>query len=697
MGRLPLFEPAPDVPALLSLESDGRATLRFPPTGVALRGLTVRVRADDVWYAFAAPTLEQRGDERVLVYQSAAAAFPARVELGVRLPGQGGRPTGDPVRLEARLVATTRDVVVSAFELTVPVGGVELPLRERALPEPLDALVFWQHGYQSWSFTGPVRLAAPFASPLDAGDTALRGGLGDPVHEKKGIGWWYGLLAAKSDAPVLLVGAGTANKRRTAIAPALPNAGQPGLTVRIGTTAERQTVAAGATLALEPLLLVAQAEPNAAFDAYVAALRATLSPLVGEGTTAPEVDDVTGWWSWNIFFEQVTETQVLDHARYLHANLASQGFGLVVLDDGYEQRWGDWEQTDPLRFPSGLDGLATQVRAEGLAIGLWLAPFLVDEQSELFKTHPEWFVRDADGQALRHTQLGVRGTTVVLDPTHPGAAAHLRQLFARLAGYGYGLFKLDFLYAGALPGIRHEDVTGLEALHRGLQLVREGAPKAHVNLCGMPILPAIGRGHSLRVGADVAFGVAPVGFGQVAHEARNVFQRAHLAPLIRVDPDQALLREPHTLDEARVAATVAALTGFYTSGDDLTVLPAERRALLETGRQLAGEVGTLTPLSLLADPSDVIYVSPLGDPGLWSNAPRTQPPSRVLGTAGPTRLLALFNWSAKARRETVDLDVLFGGAPGAQERFTGQTYLGPSFGFELAPHAVALLEVLSRK
>lgn len=691
--------PPPEVPVLLSLESDGRASLGFPPSGVALRGLTVRVKAGGVWHAFAKPVLELRGDESVLVYSSRhAAILPASVELTVLLPGRGGRPISDLVRLEPRIIAGARGLGVDAFELSLPAGGVELPLRERAQPEPLDELVFWQHGYQSWSFTGPVRLVAPFASPLDQGDEALRGGLGDPVHEKRGVGWWYGALAAKAGAPVLLIGAGAATKRRTAIVPSLPTRGQPGLIVRVGTTDETQTVAAGATLVFEPLLLGAHRESSAAFEHYIEALRATLSPLVGAGTTAPEVDDVTGWWSWNIFFEQVTETQVLDHARYLHANLAQRGFGLVVLDDGYEQRWGDWEDTDPVRFPSGLDGLAEKVRVEGLAIGLWLAPFLVDEESDLFKTHPEWFVQGDDGQALRHTQLGVRGTTVVLDPTHPGAAAHLDQLFARLAGYGYGLFKLDFLYAGALPGKRHEaGVTGIEALHRGLELVRQGAPKAHINLCGMPILPAVGRGHSLRVGADVAFGVAPVGFGQVAHEARNVFQRAHLAPLFRIDPDQALVREPHTLDEARVAATIVALTGFYTSGDDLTKLPAERRAVLETGHEIGVEVGTLRPLDPLGDASDVIYVSPLGDPGLWSNNPRTVPPSRVLSVGGQTRFLALFNWSTKARRETVDLDRLFPGAPSVQERWSGKAYLGPSFELELAPHSVALLEVLSRK
>jgi hypothetical protein len=56
-----------------------------------------------------------------------------------------------------------------------------------------------------------------------------------------------------------------------------------------------------------------------------------------------------------------------------------------------------------------------------------------------------------------------------LDITHPGAAAYLHQVHSRFRELGIDYFKLDFLYAGALDGRRHQDVPPVEAYRRGLR------------------------------------------------------------------------------------------------------------------------------------------------------------------------------------------------------------------------------------
>ncbi len=44
-----------------------------------------------------------------------------------------------------------------------------------------------------------------------------------------------------------------------------------------------------------------------------------------------------------------------------------------------------------------------------------------------------------------------------LDPSHPEFAAHLERLFKKLVeDFGYHYLKLDFLYAAAAEGIRHD-------------------------------------------------------------------------------------------------------------------------------------------------------------------------------------------------------------------------------------------------
>jgi len=562
-------------------------------------------------------------------------------------------------------------------------------------------VLFLNNGYQSWSFTGVLRLAAPFLSPA-AGDEAVafKAGDGDPTYEKAGVGWWFGLLAPDKNGPCLVAGAASARHRRTVVLPSLPAPGKAGLTVRTGTSGEETTVAAGKTATLDDMVLAAARRPDDALSAYTAEVARQTGAAA---LRAAKVTDPTGWWSWNIFFHKVTEKQVLDHADILAKQLESKGFGLIELDDGYEKLWGDWEAVDTTRFPSGLDGLAKKVRAKGLDIGLWMAPFLVDERSRLVKDHPEWFVKKADGSGpLTHKQLGVSGTMRVIDPTHPGAAKHLQDLFGRLVKAGYTLFKLDFLYAGALAGSRHDAaVTGIEALGRGLELIRKAAPEpVHINLCGMPLLPAVGRGHSLRFGSDIVFTQLDPGFVLVAHEARNVMMRGFLDTLIRNDPDQALVRSPLSADEARAAATLTAMTGFHSSGDDLTKLPKDRLAMVTHPDLLAiARLGrSARAADMLQAVSDKVIQSPVLDTGLMLNDPRTVPPSRFLLKKSETEAyLALFNWQSSAQQISVDLKALGYTDARVKQLWSGKDLQPTSniLSVSLEIHAVALLKIQS--
>ena len=680
----------PEDPAATVSLDGGTLSLELAHTPrVVLAGVTFRAKIKDRWIGpadFGAPGLSRSGQQYTVTYPAGPSGGPQQLVMLVRMPSQ----SGDAVSVRVSLSApSTASFQLSAFELVVPPGGVKLPGLG-------GELLFFNNGYQSWSFTGVLRLAAPFASPAASSEPSVfRAGDGDPTYEKPGVGWWFGLLAPGKDGPCLVAGAATAHHRRTVVLPSLPSAGKAGLTLRTGTAGELVTVSAGATAQLDEMVLAAAVKPLDALEAYTTEVARQARPL-----RAAKVTDPTGWWSWNIFFHKVTEEQVLDHAELLQQQLKPHGFGLVELDDGYQQRWGDWESTDSQRFPSGLDGLAKKITQRGLKAGLWLAPFLVDERSTLVKDHPEWFVRKADKTPLTHQQLGVSDKMWVLDPTHPGAAKHLQDLFGRLVKAGYSLFKLDFLYAGALAGLRHEPgTTGIEALGLGLELIRKAAPEpVHINLCGMPLLPAVGRGHSLRFGSDIVFEQLQPSFTLVAHEARNVMLRGFFDSLIRNDPDQALVRSPLSPGEARVAATLTAMTGFHSAGDDLTKLPADRLAMLTHPDLLAIArlARSARAVDMLATDSGKLIQSPVLDTGLMLNDPRTVPPSRFL-LAGPggAAYLALFNWTATKRETTVDLAALGHGGARVRELWSKKqlTPSGDKLKLTIEKHSVALLKL----
>ena len=52
---------------------------------------------------------------------------------------------------------------------------------------------------------------------------------------------------------------------------------------------------------------------------------------------------------------------------------------------------GDW-YTDPQKFPHGLRPLIDRVHALGMDFGLWVEPEMVNENSDLYRKHPDWII-----------------------------------------------------------------------------------------------------------------------------------------------------------------------------------------------------------------------------------------------------------------------------------------------------------------
>lgn len=72
------------------------------------------------------------------------------------------------------------------------------------------------------------------------------------------------------------------------------------------------------------------------------------------------------------------------------------GIEMLVLDDGWFGRrnsdragLGDWTVNEE-KLPGGLSYLIDQVNAMGMKFGIWVEPEMVNEDSDLYKNHPEW-------------------------------------------------------------------------------------------------------------------------------------------------------------------------------------------------------------------------------------------------------------------------------------------------------------------
>ena len=99
--------------------------------------------------------------------------------------------------------------------------------------------------------------------------------------------------------------------------------------------------------------------------------------------------------NWEATYFDFTEDTLIDIAR------TAQGVGaeLFVLDDGWfgarrgeRAGLGDWTPNTDL-LPDGIAGLSKKVTDLGIDFGLWVEPEMVNEDSNLFRTHPDWVIQ----------------------------------------------------------------------------------------------------------------------------------------------------------------------------------------------------------------------------------------------------------------------------------------------------------------
>ncbi len=96
--------------------------------------------------------------------------------------------------------------------------------------------------------------------------------------------------------------------------------------------------------------------------------------------------------NWEAHFFDFDQGKLLNLAK----DAKKLGIELLVLDDGWfgernsdKAGLGDYT-INPKKFPQGLAAFAEKIRALGLDFGLWFEPEMVNPDSELYRTHPEY-------------------------------------------------------------------------------------------------------------------------------------------------------------------------------------------------------------------------------------------------------------------------------------------------------------------
>lgn len=294
---------------------------------------------------------------------------------------------------------------------------------------------------------------------------------------------------------------------------------------------------------------------------------------VGERLRIPLVRPIPpGWCSWSCYFKHVTENDVVENAE------AARRLGLpieiVQVDDGYETEVGDW--LDVRDEFGSLERMAGRIRTLDMQAGIWIAPFMVSPTSTLARQHQDWLVKGVD--AGTHWGKVMR----ILDVTHPAAAEYIASVFSTFMSWGFSYFKLDFLYAAAIPG--------LDQYRLGMQLIRETVgPDPILLIGGAPLLPSIGLCDAMRVGPDVLPETANPQL-DLDNTVRITRLRGWMNGRLWVSDPDCVVARPEIKARDRWAEHVLGYGGVRFSSDRLAALDA--RGLELTRRVLAGPTST---------------------------------------------------------------------------------------------------------
>ena len=306
--------------------------------------------------------------------------------------------------------------------------------------------------------------------------------------------------------------------------------------------------------------------------------------------TPRKAEKVFGYTSWYNYYQNINESIILRDLEGL-----DKRFNLFQIDDGYETFVGDWLDIDKNKFPNGLEPIVKKIHEKGYKAGIWLAPFVAEEKSQLFKNHKELFKRDKKGNLIKAG--GNWSGFYLLDLENKDTKAYIEKCLKYFIDLGFDFFKLDFLYAVTLP--RYYHLTKAQVTNNAYKFIKDVLKDKLILGCGA--IPSTSSQYFdyLRVGPDVSLKFDDVWFMRFAHRERistkvtiqnTIYRSIFDKHLFLNDPDVFLLRSDNiSLNDKQKEAllTINALFGsVLMTSDNIASYDEKSKVLLEKAFEL---------------------------------------------------------------------------------------------------------------
>jgi hypothetical protein len=214
-------------------------------------------------------------------------------------------------------------------------------------------------------------------------------------------------------------------------------------------------------------------------------------------TRRPAVFCTWYFYELNVTYEDVKTNLEIMKKRHLP-------YDVFQVDEGWERTLGEYEPNE--KFPITMEKLASEIREAGFVPGLWSSPFVAHESATIWTKHPEWILKDKNGQPC----LFPMNDTVyyVFDITDEGTWAYFKDLYHIFTfEWGYSYHKLDFTRAAVIyedADFFNKKITLAKAYYMAVKAIREGMGEdAFFLMCGGLYDPIIGLVDAQRTGSDV--------------------------------------------------------------------------------------------------------------------------------------------------------------------------------------------------
>jgi hypothetical protein len=190
-----------------------------------------------------------------------------------------------------------------------------------------------------------------------------------------------------------------------------------------------------------------------------------------------------GWLSWQYYREEATEKDILENLEHL-AQMKQEGYPFEYVYVGgacSEPLASEWLETSE-SFPHGAEWLSERIRAKGLKVAVWLAPFITNIETRVAREHPEWMVMDSETRKPLLVPMSNVGPAYLLDYTVPEALRWLKRVVReRIRMWRCEWMPLDqpgylLTSLGQKGGRLHNpNITSIEMIRKALEAIREEA------------------------------------------------------------------------------------------------------------------------------------------------------------------------------------------------------------------------------